>query len=113
MSKLDGIKAGDRVKIVMEGVMGVKAEHDDKKLRVTLDGGCYSFGLWSGEIDAPTFQITRIESAFKVGDEVVQFGFDQKNTVVAILKDGRLVVEYKTGDSTNVVAREPSCFTHA
>lgn len=112
MSKLDGYKAGDRVRLVMEGVMGVKAEHDDKKLRVTLDGGSCSLGLWGGEIDAPTFQITRIEPAFKVGDEVFVMG-SQRATIIAFLKNGRAVCEYETGDTSGVMARDPSCLRHA
>lgn len=105
MNKLDGIDAG-RCRVTFEG------EYKEGGW-FSPDGTCEEWRITDAEAREETFQITRIVPVFKAGDEVVQFGFDQKNTVVAILNDGRLVVEYQTGDSTNVVARDPSCFTHA
>lgn len=108
MSKLDGIKAGDRVRVTFEGTMdsgsgrfsGVLGQHADV---------CFS----PNAMEDSTFQITRIEPAFKVGDEVRTKGDTRHMEVIAILNDGRLVVEYQAGDSTNVMARDPSCFKRA
>lgn len=113
MSKLDGIKAGDRVRVTFEGVIETRYE---KSFTSSVDGYDGAIrGFCPPEIDAPTFQITRIEPTFKVGDRVATKGDDTSPIydVVAILSDGRIVFEYQAGDTTNVCARQPSCFTLA
>lgn len=115
MSKLDGIKAGDRVRVTFEGV--VDEIGPPAGARVSADADWVWIGDRKNKSD-DHFQITRIEPAFKVGDIVQYQVFTDRLTtqfmpVLAILSDGRLVVEYQAGDSTNVMARDPSCFKRA
>lgn len=116
MSKLDGIKAGDRVRIGLEGTVSETGDY----LSVTLDGWRVPSRLYNSAVDAPTFQITRIDPPLKIGDRVVSVlrsgglaDDDRPMELVAFLKDGRIVVEYPAGDNTNVIARDPSCFARA
>lgn len=112
MSKLDGYKEGDRFAVTIHGT--VRSDPDsDGDMRVIYDGISSSEYIFSDVAAEPTFQITRIEPAFKVGDEVRPTEGGRHMEVVAILKDGRVVVEYEAGEATGVMARDPSCFTHA
>lgn len=115
MSKLDGIKAGDRVRVTFEGV--VTDSGRDVGVRLAAEHDIVWVGAKTNR-SHDHFQITRIEPAFKVGDEVTYNSAagrvnNEKGRVVAILSDGRIVFEYQAGDTSNVMARDPSCFTHA
>lgn len=115
MSKLDGIKAGDRVRVVMEGEMVDAMSNDEVAFQIDGHGGQRTNWLMKSQVAEPTFQITRIEPAFKVGDGVLVLGRhrDSNETVVGFLKDGRAIVEYEAGDTSNVCAYDISCLTHA
>lgn len=69
MSKLDGLKEGDRVRITFEGTI---SDYDSSmKVCVTPDNQVgYSWILSDGVTNAPTFQIERIEPPLAVGDAV-------------------------------------------
>lgn len=110
MSKLDGIKAGDRVRLTFEGVV---IELEDYGFAFSPDNRGQSWIVPEREILADTFQITRLYRPLKVGDEVRPVDGGRHMEVVAILKDGRVVAEYQAGDTSNVMARDPSCFVHA
>lgn len=111
MSKLDGIKAGDRVRVTFEGVYS--DEYGQFGVAVLREAGVNTFT--GKEIDDHTFKITRIEPAFAIGDEVLILGRHRNSneTVVGFLKDGRAIVEYQAGDTTGVSAYDISCLTHA
>lgn len=111
MSKLDGIKAGDYVKIVQHGrVVGLWEGH----VTVSFDGAISPSTINPPVTSLDHFQITRIEPPFKVGDEVLVLGHRNGNqSVVGFLKDGRAIVEYQAGDTSNVCAYDISCLTHA
>lgn len=111
MSKLDGYKKGDEVEVCFRGVVET-TEGGDLSVQV---GRGFSVRFWSYEVEKDTFQIIRIEPAFKVGDEVLVLGRQRNSneTVVGFLKDGRAIVEYQAGDSSNVCAYDISCLTRA
>lgn len=112
MSKLDGIKAGDRVRVTFEGdYIGPLVGHD--MARFVVPGAVHELRITYKEVEQPTFQITRIEPAFKVGDRVKAAGVCDASTIVAFLSDGRVVCEYEAGETTGVCARHPSVLTHA
>lgn len=69
MSKLDGYKVGDRVRVTFEGVVQGRVE-TDPDLPVIWDGGrtCRYINAYNAE--APTFHIERIAQPVKAGDMV-------------------------------------------
>lgn len=110
MSKLDGIKAGDRVRVTFEGV--VDEITNTSGARVSADADWVWIGDRKNKSD-DHFQITRIDPAFKVGEKVALIGIYAEATIIAFLKDGRAVIEYPAGDTSSVVARDISCLTRA
>lgn len=86
MSKLDGYKVGDRVRVTFEGVVQGRVE-TDPDLPVIWDGGrtCRYINAYNAE--APTFHIERIAQPVKVGDMVKHRGRNTTFEVVAIRGD--------------------------
>lgn len=113
MSKLDGIKAGDRVRVTFEGVVTSLETDHFFPIKFLPDGAKIPSCPNIDTIEADTFQITRIEPAFKVGDRVIYMSCSDESVIVAFLKDGRAVIEYRAGDTTNVRAFDVSCLTRA
>lgn len=115
MSKLDGYKKGDRFMMTVAGTVSREIDSDGDLL-VRFDGaeGGSDF-IWSRMASGKDFQITRIEPVFRVGDEVLVLGRHRNSneTVVGFLKDGRAIVEYQAGDTSNVCAYDISCLTRA
>jgi hypothetical protein len=50
---------------------------------------------------------------FAVGDRVRDNPLHGPQTIVAFLSDGRAVLEYDAGETTNVIARDVSCLERA
>lgn len=111
MSKLDGYKKGDRVRVMFEGV--VTDSGRNAGLRVVAEHDIVWVGAKTNR-SHDHFKITRIEPAFKVGDEVLVLGHRNGNqSIVGFLKDGRAIVKYQAGDTSNVCAYDISCLAHA
>jgi len=67
MSKLDGYKEGDRVRVTFEGVL----KHPEASIiYVQADGSDYSSTFYPGAQLSPTFQIERIEQPLAPGETV-------------------------------------------
>lgn len=111
MSKLDGIKAGDRFSVTMQGE--VRAGPDDEgDMLVRYDGTASSDYIFAAAAADPSFQITRIDRALAVGDEVIILG-KHKGKVLGFLSNGNVAVEYQAGDTSWCGPYHPSCLTHA
>lgn len=93
MSKLDGFKAGDRFRAVLEGVV-VSTPDKEGDLLVQWDGfdkGDHEY-LFLSMSEAPTFAITRIDPPLKVGDMVRFASGTIKWELVAIRGDKGVLV---------------------
>lgn len=91
-----GVKAGDRVRVTMEGVVGEIIGGDEVKIR--FDGHRVESYTHRNVIAAPTFQIERIEPPLKVGDRVKNKDFPGPIWEIIALRDGYAVV-YHVGTS--------------
>lgn len=109
MSKLDGIKAGDRVRPSQSTAFtGV----------VIFVSGSNAWVHWDHNYTHVVLKLehlVKVPEQFNVGDEVLVLGRHRNSneTVVGFLKDGRAIVEYQAGDTSNVCAYDISCLTHA
>ena len=101
MSKLDGIKPGDRVRVTFEGVYtggeytidGISVFYPaGDKVMIRADHSHESIVWRENEINAPTFQIERIEPPLKVGDRVRYLSNPKSTTGVIVAFDGPLAV---------------------
>ena len=82
MSKLDGIKAGDKVRITFEGEVSCPTV-SDPILVVNTDGNVIRF--WVNDTKRDTFSIEKIEPPIAVGDRVTwNRNTDRKGDVVKI-----------------------------
>lgn len=109
MSKLDGIRAGDRVRVTFEGIVDQAAA--DVGVRITFGADFAWVGGKKNKSD-DHFQITRIEPALAIGDEVTILG-KHKGKVLGFLSNGNVAVEYQAGDTSWCGPYHPSCLTHA
>lgn len=78
--KLAGIKPGDRVRVTFEGEF--ERGNDQDTVYIFADGGSISSAFLSGEINATTFKIERIEAPIKVGDTVFDAAAGSRAEVV-------------------------------
>lgn len=111
MSKLDGYKSGDRFEVTMRGTVTFESDKDGD-LVVQMDSSDVSGYLFAKVASDPHFQITRIEPALAIGDEVIILGKD-KGKVLGFLSNGNVAVEYQAGDTSWCGPYHPSCLTHA
>lgn len=103
MNKLDGIKEGDRVRIVFEGTV----VDFDSSMKVCVQPDNqegYSWILSDGVTNAHTFQIERIEPPVQVGDMVTwgtgQYSFE----LVAIRGEYGIVFQLGSGSDCRIMS---------
>lgn len=101
MNKLDGIKAGDRVRVLKEGVVFADVDKDGDIL-IKWDGRNVSDYLWKQEINAPTFTIEKIEPPIAVGDRVTWGTGVDVYELVAIRGDRAVLWSAGYSSSTSV-----------
>lgn len=103
MSKLDGYKVGDRVRVTFEGVVQGRVE-TDPDLPVIWDGGrtCRYINAYNAE--APTFHIERIAQPVKVGGHVyigegpMKFMVTHIDEDLAVLWNGKYATAHPLSD---------------
>lgn len=97
MSKLDGIKPGDRVRVTFEARVLEGDEYSSDTLGVALDGShageCVLFP--ARQRNASTFQIERIDPPLKVGDRVRFLSNEMSTTGVILAFDPHPVIRFE------------------
>lgn len=96
--KESDLRQGDRARFTVEGVWN---DIPNSK----LDGVYFS----QDEFDSATIELLE-RTTFAVGDDVTILD-GGKAKIIAFTTDGRAVLEYEAGDTTNVCARDTSCLT--
>lgn len=103
MNKLEGLKAGDRVKVTFDGVI------DDTGfvggIGVGVCGGARLSSLFSPQdIDSPSFTIEKLPDPIKVGDRVKNHLSSDLGEVLAIHENKAWFWGHKYGPTTAPLA---------